>query len=152
TGDYRISVGFPFSYGSTARTYPVLYVLDADMDFCTVLEISRVRGVFGEIGEIVVVGIGYPDGSDYGAGAERRTYDFTTAEWDRSAPIWSELEAMYATLGRRVRLGGLVGLLDFITDELQPLMNERYRVDPGDQAIFGWSAGGTFVLNALFRK
>src|SRR3954447_851218 len=96
--EFRISVGFPPSYPGTDRAYPVLYVLDAHDFFYTVLEISRLRPTYGEIEEIVVVGIGYPYGTDlsvYGAGRSnddyinagfRRTYDFTSAEWDITSP------------------------------------------------------------------
>jgi predicted alpha/beta superfamily hydrolase len=161
---FRISVGFPASYVSTDRNYPVLYVLDADMCFATVLEVTRIRPLYSEIEEMVVVGIGYPFGTDlsvYGAQrtyddyvtvGTRRTYDFSTAEWDLSTPKGQALEAMFASMGQPMRIGGAPALVDFITDDLQPLINERYRVDPANQGIFGDSAGGNFVGHMLFRR
>jgi predicted alpha/beta superfamily hydrolase len=55
-------------------------------------------------------------------------------------------------MGRPLRLGGAPAFLDFITDDLQPLINERYRVDPADRGLFGHSAGGNFVGRVLFSK
>jgi predicted alpha/beta superfamily hydrolase len=148
---FRISVGFPFTYAASERTYPVLYVLDANMEFCTALELSRYRGIFGDVGELVVVGIGYPE-SDLPTWVERRTHDFTTADWDRALPMWDELVRIYAAIGQEIRLGGAEPLLDLITQQLQPLVAERYRVDPDDRALFGHSAGGNFAALALFRR
>ncbi|HZS93340.1 MAG TPA: alpha/beta hydrolase-fold protein [Chloroflexota bacterium] len=161
---FRISVGFPPSYASSDRQYPVLYVLDAHSYFATVLEIARLRPLYAEIEELVVVGIGYPlsiDLSTYGArrpiddeliAGARRTYDFSTAEWDLSTPLGRVAKGVFAALGQPVRLGGAPALLDFISDDLQPLINERYRVDPANQGLFGDSAGGNFVGYALFRR
>jgi predicted alpha/beta superfamily hydrolase len=39
-----------------------------------------------------------------------------------------------------------------MTEELQPLICSRYRVDGGDQVLFGHSSAGNFVGHALFRK
>jgi predicted alpha/beta superfamily hydrolase len=148
---FRISVGFPFSYTPSGRSYPVLYVLDANMVFCTALEISRYRGTFGDVGEVVVVGIGYPE-TDLPTWVERRTHDFTSAEWDTSRPIRDELVRIYAQIGREIRLGGVEPLLELITGQLQPLVAARYHVDADDQALFGHSAGGNLVAQAIFRR
>lgn len=149
---FRISVGFPVSYAATARVYPVLYVVDGDTRFASALEFSRLRGSMGEIEEIVVVGIGYPLGTDFLAYTIRRTYDFSTADWDRSTPLWRDLERVEAATGQKLLLGGAPTLLEFITDELQPMIANRYRVDPEDSGLFGVSAGGNFVAHTLFRR
>jgi predicted alpha/beta superfamily hydrolase len=162
--DFRISVGFPPSYAATDRTYPVLYVLDPHYYFSTVLELARLRPMYSEIEEIVVVGIGYPlsiDISTYGArrpidddtiAGTRRTYDFSTAAWDLSTPMGRTAEGVFAALGQPLRLGGVPALVEFITTELQPLINALYRVDPANQGLFGDSAGGNFVGHMLFSK
>src|SRR5262249_21662878 len=96
--DYRISVGFPLSYGTPGRTYPALYVLDADNWFGTVLEYSRESAMAGESGEIVVVGVGYPGGEDPAYHTARRTFDFTTADWDLSAPLAVQAAGVFEVL------------------------------------------------------
>jgi predicted alpha/beta superfamily hydrolase len=150
--EYRISVGLPVSYATTDRRYPVLYVLDGDYFFYTLLELSRQRGVSGETGEIIVVGIGYPLDTDLAHMIGRREYEFSTADWDRSSIAYRDLEAVLAALGQPLRIGGAPALLDFLMEELQPLIANRYRADAGDQALFGCSAGGNFAGIALFTR
>jgi predicted alpha/beta superfamily hydrolase len=150
--DFRVVVGLPISYDSTDRTYPVLYVLDADWSFYTVLETSRIRGILGESAELVVVGIGYPLGTDFATMGTRRTYDFSSEHWDPTTPIAREAQAVFASLGKPWRVGGASAFLSFITEQVQPLVNDRYRVDPSDQGILGHSAGGNFVGHVLFRR
>jgi predicted alpha/beta superfamily hydrolase len=150
--EYRIFVGLPPSFGSDDRTYPALYVLDADSWFGTVLEISRSRSYAGEIGEILVIGVGYPTGYDIAVQTERRTYDFSSSEWDPDSALYREAAAVFETLGKEFRFGGAPAFVDFIADELQPLIAERYQGDPADRGIFGHSAGGNFVGHALFSR
>jgi predicted alpha/beta superfamily hydrolase len=149
---FRVLVGLPVSYDSTGRPYPALYVLDADWSFFTVLETSRIRGILGETAELVVVGIGYPHGTDFATLGTRRTYDFSSAHWDAATPVAREAQAVFASLGKPWRIGGASALLSFITEQVQPLVNDRYRVDRSDQGILGHSAGGNFVGHVLFRK
>ncbi len=130
----------------------MLWVLDADNSFCTVAEVSRFRALTGELAETIVVGIGYPDGTDVATRGVRRTYDFTTSEWDRASPLYRETEAVLATLGLPLRIGGAPALLELITGTLQPLVARRYRADDADQAVFGHSDAGTFALYALFER
>jgi predicted alpha/beta superfamily hydrolase len=149
---YRISVGFPRTYRATDRTYPVLYLLDADYCFSTVLEISRNRASVAEIGEIVVVGIGYPLGTDLGTYAARRIYDFSTPDWDPTTRLFREFESSMAALGQSLRTGGAHEMLEFVTEELQPIIHDRYRCERTEQGLFGWSASGNFLAHVLLRR
>jgi predicted alpha/beta superfamily hydrolase len=150
--DFRISVGFPMTYSSGSLRYPVAYLLDADLLFSTMLGISRLRAIGRETAEIVVVGIGYEQGLSILELFARRIYDFTVSTWDLSTPIGKELQNGMAATGQSLRLGGAPELLRFITEDLQPLINRRYRIDPTDRALFGYSASGNFVAHALFRR
>jgi predicted alpha/beta superfamily hydrolase len=149
---YRLSVGLPRSYGRSDRRYPVLYVLDADDHFLTVLDIARLRGMLGEVQELVVVGIGYPRGTDLATYATRRMYDFSTDAWDRTTTAYREQAAMMELAGLTWEVGGAPAFLAALVDELQPLIAERYSVDPADQGLFGTSAGGNFTGYALFER
>jgi predicted alpha/beta superfamily hydrolase len=148
----RLLVALPLSYGVDDRRYPVLWVLDADNLFCTVAEVSRFRALTGELAETIVVGLGYPEGTDVATRGARRTYDFTTADWDRGSPLFRETEAVLATLNLPLRIGGAPALLELLTGTLQPLVAERYRADAADQALFGHSDAGNFALYALFER
>ncbi len=149
--EYQIFVGLPRSYSATDRTYPVLYVLDGDDHFTTMLQISRNRGLVGEIDEIVVVGVGTQLGTDMATYSARRIYDFTSPDWDLSSPVHRALEERFAATGRTLRIGGAPAMLDFLISDLQPTISSRYRVDVENQGIFGCSAAGNFVGHALFR-
>jgi hypothetical protein len=144
-------VGLPYSYGQTERTYPVLYVLDADTGFATVTELSRMRGAMGEISEVIVIGLGYALDTPMPEHTRRRVYEFSTDRWDyQASPFGREFGAILTALGGRI--GGLTRELDFITEELRPEVARRYRVDATDSAILGVSASGHFVAQALFRR
>src|SRR5438128_11756601 len=98
-GAYRVSVGFPVSYGQSNKTYPVMYVLDADFLFCTMLELTRLRGMTGEISEVVVVGIGYPLSDDMVTVGARRTFDGTVSDrWDPTSPAARDAAAVFAAM------------------------------------------------------
>jgi predicted alpha/beta superfamily hydrolase len=149
---YRIGVGLPRSYGETDRAYPVLYVLDGDDHFPTMLDVALSRALVAEVAEVIIVGIGYPEGTEIAAGAMRRIHEFSSARWDTDSELFREFEAMMTLTGLRFSYGGADAELAFVVDELQPEIAARYRVDPADSALFGHSAGGNFVGYALFRR
>ena len=150
---YRISVGLPFSYQSGHRAYPVIYALDADFLFGTMLEMTRMRGMMGEISEVIVVGIGYPLDQDLMTAGARRTFDGSiTADWDLELPAAQEAAAVFAAMGTPLQLGGAPQFLDFIVDEVQTLVADRYRVQADDYALFGDSTNGNFATYALFTR
>jgi predicted alpha/beta superfamily hydrolase len=150
--DFRILVGFPASYGSSDRSYPVLYVLDAETFFPIVHQLARLRASVGELDEVLVIGIDatLDDGpAEHGA---RRMHEFTAADWDPASPTYREQEAMLALTGQQLQLGGAPAFMRFVSGELQPFVTERYRVDADDQGLFGCSGGGSFVGYALFQQ
>jgi predicted alpha/beta superfamily hydrolase len=51
-------VGLPHAYANSGKAYPVLYLLDANAIFGTVVETARSLAVLHEIPEIIV-GMGY---------------------------------------------------------------------------------------------
>ncbi len=120
---YRISVALPLSYYTNAReTYPVLYVLDPHLSFGTVTDVVRVAAVGGELPELIVVGIGYSE--DIVRTRALRERDYSRAPQP---------------------------FLEFIRDELIPIIDTDYRTDPANRGIIGHSYGGDFVLYALFH-
>jgi predicted alpha/beta superfamily hydrolase len=48
--------------------------------------------------------------------------------------------------------GGAPLFLDFLTDQVMPLINRAYRTDSFDQGLAGASGGGMFAAYALFAK
>jgi predicted alpha/beta superfamily hydrolase len=133
---YRIFLSVPVA-PPPAEGYPVLYALDGNATFLplammsrTVARRSKVTGVL----PAVVVGIGYPSGEDFDGPA--RTKDYTLPAGANLAP------------GE----GGADRFLDFLEQELKPLIQAGHKIDRRRQALFGHSYGGLFVLHALFTR
>jgi predicted alpha/beta superfamily hydrolase len=150
--DYKISVALPLSYAHTDVSYPVLYVLDADVLFGTFCELTRMRGALQEIDELVVVGVGYPDGTDFATWVQRRTHDFSAATWQEDSPSRQGVAGVLSAMGKEMRVGGADDFLDFLTGDVQHLVTSRYRVIADDQGLFGDSAAGNLVGQSLFRR
>lgn len=132
---YQISVALPENYAASNETYPVLYAVDANIQFGTVVETAREQHQFGIVPELIIVGIGYPV-DRYAQSEELRRVDLTPTEDPGLLPDGS---------------GGAPGFLDFIRRELIPLIELEFRADPTDRALFGHSLGGLFGLYALLE-
>lgn len=124
--------------------YPVLYALDGNAVFGSLVEATRVqcRGPRG-YGPLLVVGIGYD--SDVPFATERRFFDFTEPADSRMQPARPDGSPWPQT-------GGAEAFLDFIEAELKPEIERLFPVDRSRQTLFGHSLGGLFALNVLFAK
>lgn len=134
--DYRIFVAVP-DKPAPADGYGVLYVLDGNSMFLTAVEAVRATERRPDVPReqaTLVVGIGYPEGTDIGV---ERTYDLTPPG-SGDARI-------------KARAGGADQFLAFIQTQVKPAMAARYRIDPRRQGLFGHSFGGLFVLHSLER-
>lgn len=135
--DYRIFIGVP-DKPAPAAGYGVIYVLDGNSMFLTALETVRATERRPDVPRdqaTIVVGIGYPDGTDIGV---ERTYDLT--------PPGAGSPRIKA------RSGGADQFLAFVQNELKPEVAARHPVDPRRQGLFGHSFAGLFVLHALRRS
>lgn len=135
--DYRIFVALPHK-PEPAGGYGVLYVLDGNAMFLTALEAVRATERRPDVDReqaTLVVGIGYPDGTDIGT---ERAYDLT--------PPGAGNPRIKA------RSGGADQFLAFIEADLKPEIAKRHRLDLHRQGIFGHSFGGLFVLHALHSR
>jgi predicted alpha/beta superfamily hydrolase len=135
---YQISVALPENYATSNKTYPVLYTVDANAQFGTVVETARLSHLppWNLVPELIVVGIGYPVGRFTNARAPRG-FDLTPTE---------DLDLRPDGGG-----GGAPGFLEFIRRELIPLIELEFRADSADRALYGHSIGGLFALYALLE-
>ena len=124
---FLILVSVPDDYESSGKNYPVLYVLDGDIAFGMAASIARYLQIGDNIPELIVVGIGY--GVIGKTAAEKRLRDYGP-EQDGDAERF----------------------LNFISGELIPKINSKYRTVPDDNSISGYSLGGLFALYTLFTK
>ena len=151
--DYQISVSLPASYFRDPEIgFPAVYVLDANLAFEAVVGLTRLMQLGSALPEFVVVGIGYPLEGNYGDGLDefgkRRARDLTSAVDER----YEQFAANAFNVDGTIETGGAEQFLGFIADELLPLVEEQYRLDPDDRTLLGHSSGGHFALYALLRQ
>ena len=125
--------------------YPIIYVLDANSVFGTIVEAMRLQSRRPEktgIVPAVIIGIGYPVD---GAFSPARYYDFTL-------PVdFSELPKK-PDGGTWPAHGGAENFLHFIEEDLKPEIMNAIKINQDRQALFGHSLGGLFTLYTLFSK
>ena len=131
--DYDLYINLPRHFNDTTRSFPVLYVLDAQWDF------PLVNAVFGEqyydgfVPGIVTVGI----------------------TWGGTNPNYDSLRARDLTptnVKGNPSSGNAPKFLDFIKKELIPYIDTRFRTVSNDRALMGSSLGGLFTLYAMFHE
>lgn len=142
---YRLFISRPDAQPGPGG-FPVLYLLDGNATFptaaVTVALQSRRTQTTGVVPGLVV-GVGYPV-NDY-LDSVRRSYDYTPA-------IPAVDLAPRPDGSPWPKIGGAASFLDFLEQDVQPMLAREFPIDAGRQAIFGHSFGGLFVLNALFTR
>lgn len=158
--DYEVRIGLPISYRQGDARYPVLIVLDADILFGTAYESATVEALWSRVPvsgatavvpEVIVVGISLPDRA---ANPLRRNYEYMPADTldDLSDEQIANRERTEEFLGARLQTGGAESFRMALETDILPLIERLYRVDTGRRAIFGESAGGTFVIYSLLTN
>jgi hypothetical protein len=138
TGEnYIIQVGLPIGYAPSKKSYPVLYVLDGDKSFGMTKEIADWLMWSKEIKDIIVVGISYGQGMDAWWQKRARDYshcaDSINVKWVKQA-------------------GGADNFLQFVKNELFPVINQNYKTNQDSIAIMGLSLGGMLGTYILFTQ
>ena len=134
--NYIIQVGLPNGYARSDKSYPVLYVLDGDKSFGMTKEITDWLTFTSEIRNIIIVGISYGKGSN--SWWEKRTRDYTQYK-----------DTVYYYYPNA---GGADNFLNFIKNELFPVVNKNYRTIPDSNAIVGLSFGALLCTYVLFTQ
>ena len=140
--DYRIFVSQP-RHEPPPGGYPVLYVLDGNALFPSLA--IQAQALEGRPDpklrqSLLVVGIGYPGDALYDLKA--RAEDYTPDAEDRQRLPDREPSPH----------GGAERFLDFLEQELKPMIAARHPVDPQRQTLFGHSYGGLFTLYTLLNR
>jgi len=132
---------------------PVLYVLDGDLFFGMVTELTRLQAMlFGELPPIRVMGIGYGT-NDPRVQGETRNRDFTPSTDARFEAMGRQMNLDWQpVLPEGQRMGGAGRFLDFIEHELQPFVEERWPRGEEPTTLFGSSMGGLLATWALLRR
>jgi len=126
---YYLLVSLPDDYKTSAKSYPVLYVLDG-WQFPLMAFMQDNIKYSKKMPPVIIVTI------SQGATAETsRTRDFTPTK-----------------VKERPGSGGGAAFLDFLEHDVIPFTDRTYRTVPTDRALLGHSLGGLFVLYALEHR
>lgn len=146
-GSFKISVARHPQAGKGLSDVPVLFVLDADIEFALAAEIARFRCASGQAPTAMVVGIGY-DAAEFAEFAKLRTADLTPPLSEAGKQALGNFTSF---IGEQE--GGADALLTFLTDTLAPEIRRRYpEASRTDHALFGHSLGGLFTAYALLTR
>lgn len=155
--EYCISIAFPFLYHeSPKKTYPVIYVLDANLYFGMVVEMVRAMNVrvsfCNELPDAIIVGIGYLVSGSL-AEAHAQVMHLRMRDFLPEASEWGEkFMQEHFPIPNHVDSGGAAHFLQFIHQELVPMIESEYRTDPTDRILMGHSWGGNFAFYTLFHQ
>ena len=138
--DHEVRVYLPRSYHHTKKSYPTLWVTDNALELAQAALKSQAIGTFPEL---IVVAVGAPASVNYAEFGRRRSYDFI--------PDASLMGPAFQALPKEA-LGGAPGFLDFLVNQLRPMLAKEYRMDLNDQGYAGHSGGGQFGLYILLNK
>jgi len=144
---FRIFVAKPAAL-EPDKKYPVIYVLDGNGLFASVMEMQRVMALGDEIPPAFVVGIGYAVAGGFAATMAQRFRDYTPT---RGGELESITKAKSDPTDS-VQPGGGPAFLKFLREELKPAVEAAYPVDPDDTTIAGASLGGLFPSWVLLTQ
>ena len=129
--DRRINVRLPAEYGTGARAFPVIYLLDgsADEDYFHAASLFEFLATYGVMPPTIVVGIANVD----------RQRDFTPPSNDPA-----DLKAAPTS-------GGAAKFITFLERELIPYVDSHYRTN-GHRTLIGQSLGGLLATQVLLDE
>lgn len=138
-----------------SRRYPLLMVLDANIEFSTVAETAARLAAEGRIEELIVVGIGVPRALGEVEFAFRRFEEFSPpadgyAFDDELGCVFRSLFAMRGG-DARDHIGQAPAFHEFLVSELLPRLKADLPVDAQRIGLVGHSAGGALLGYALLQ-
>lgn len=130
----QLNVYLPLNYSpDSAKTYPVIYVLDGSMheDFLHIVGLAQFASYpwINMIPESIVVGIENVN----------RYHDFT---YPTALEDYQAINPLN---------GGSADFIDFIEQEVQPIIQKTYKTND-HKAIIGQSLGGLLATEILYKK
>jgi len=137
---YRIFVSTPMTPAPKGG-FPVLYVLDGNGAF-PIANGQAVFTYFGGSKPVLVVGVGYPVAL---AAMTLRNRDLTPTAPGLHDP------GDISKAPKPQDYGGADAFHRFMMEELRPAIGRLYSVNLADQSLMGYSFGGLFALDVLFK-
>lgn len=138
--DYELYVQLPKSYPDTKTSYPLIIVNDSSFAFPVTNGAMALMGG-AVVQEAIVVGISYSKGDDR---MLSRTRDYT--------PTHSPVDSSGHSSPGRLASGHAKEYVDFIENQVIPLVQKNYRIDSKKKVFVGHSYGGLLGTYILFKK
>lgn len=125
-----LSIYLPHGYDRSKKRFPVLYLIDggALQDYVPVAGLAALATLTGQYPEFIIVGVQ----------TEERSYELTTP----SDVVYDRKQIRHN--------GGADDFLRHIIQEVQPLVNKRYRTSE-ETLIMGESLAGLFIVDTFLR-
>lgn len=137
--EYHVFMTVP-QVAAPPEGFPVIYSVDGNAMFP---QIAATANLLRMNNRAVFVGIGYPGDGQFNT--ERRYFDLTPLTPDDTVRASGRTGALRET-------GGNDLFLEFIENELKPLIESRTSINRQKQTLFGHSLGGLFTLHVLFNQ
>lgn len=136
---YNISVFVPKEPPlENKKGYPVAFLLDGDVSFIYAQQ-AAIRLISRKvIAPVIIVAIDFAKENNHLSRFDLRTRDYTPTSY----------EDAYFKNNKQFS-GGADKFLMFIQQELTPFLAKRYSINMANQALYGHSYGGLFVLHTL---
>lgn len=143
--DFLVQIVLPPGYASSEQSYAVLYVVDPTVLIGHLASDTYILSIAQQIPASILVGIAYdlsnvPDGIS----------SFQIRNRDLTPTFDPEFASENPSYAPGFEPGGAEEYLDFINDEVKPLIGMHYRVQDARETLVGYSFGGLFALYALF--
>ncbi|MFN7930167.1 MAG: alpha/beta hydrolase-fold protein [Blastocatellia bacterium] len=135
---YKLYINLPPSYAEGKKSYPVVFMLDADYSFALAKNISEHLSDRNDLPELVLVAIAYDGPLQYRL---NRTRDYT--------PTYVP-DGGYGPEYQK-HSGGAPKFRQFLQTELIPFIEAKYRVTK-ERTLVGHSYGGLFGSWVLFTQ
>ena len=135
--DYDIYVSYPGDYKTSGEKYPLLVILDAEVNFGAVTYIVQRLVKDGLIPKLIVVGIAYRGETDEDTYYAIRGRDLTPTV---------DSEKQY-----RLGTGGAENFIKFISEELFPYLEKNFPIQHESKSLYGHSFGGLFGTHVILN-
>lgn len=144
---YRLYIATPPEYATSGKTYPVVYMLDADYSFALTRNIVQHFAERGKLPEMILVAIAYPGAADdmevyYSNRKRDYTPSPTTVGFSSGQPAQTSAEDGHNGQG------GADSFHTFIANQVVPYVESHYPVTK-DRTFIGHSYGGLFGTYVL---
>lgn len=139
-GDYKITTYWP-NQSTPKEGWPIIYLLDGDTFFAPAVAMLEMQNCQRcALQQSVIVAIDYPK-------ENHRDRDYLP-----KPPTLIPEILPNGTANVPEQYGGADEFLQFIENQLKPLMAQRFLINPHQQILFGHSYGGLLVLHTLFTQ